>query len=242
MNGSSESAEMVVRMYLEGVQVAVKVTGSGAKNVVALLYAALNGKNKTRGKTSLAKMLKSGKELKVFSINKEDLKMFTREAKKYGVLFNVILDKKNIGKDGLVDIMVRAEDAAKINRIVEKFKLTTVDIAKVKKDIQQDKENKNSKSEKNETVNKETKLADEIVKEDKEINPNSAMAEKSPLSEPSSKHKSNLGVDSNSSKKSVRKELNDIKKELNNKKINTNSKNLEKKSKKIGGKNNEKTI
>ena len=42
----------------------------------------------------------------------------------------------------MVDVMVRAEDASKINRIVERFKLATVDtvsINSVKRDIEQTK-------------------------------------------------------------------------------------------------------
>ena len=47
--------------------------------------------------------------------------LFVKEAKKYGVLYNVLIDKKQSKKDGMVDIIVRAEDAAKINRIFERF-------------------------------------------------------------------------------------------------------------------------
>lgn len=39
--------------------------------------------------------------------------------------------------DGLTDIMARAEDASKINRIIERFGLATVDMAQVKNDIEQ---------------------------------------------------------------------------------------------------------
>ena len=56
-------------------------------------------------------MLKSGKELKVFSVKYDDLKKFTEEAKRYGVLFSALIDKKQKNVDGMVDIMVKAEDA-----------------------------------------------------------------------------------------------------------------------------------
>ena len=39
--------------------------------------------------------------------------------------------------DGLTDIMARAEDASKINRIIERFGLATVDMAQVKQEIEQ---------------------------------------------------------------------------------------------------------
>ena len=41
MNTSGDAAEQVVRLSLEGVEVAAKITGSAAKEVSALLIAAL---------------------------------------------------------------------------------------------------------------------------------------------------------------------------------------------------------
>ena len=46
----------------------------------------------------------------------------------------------------MVDIMVRAEDASKINRIVERFKLATVDTVSIKRDIEQSKADKTASS------------------------------------------------------------------------------------------------
>lgn len=93
---------------------------------------------KTRGKIRLTNMLKSGKELKVFAVRDGELRKFCEEAKKYGVLYCVLKD--NNAADGLTDIMVRAEDAGKINRIFERFGLATVDMASVKTEIQQSRE------------------------------------------------------------------------------------------------------
>ena len=45
--------------------------------------------------------------------------------------FDVLKDKNNNGKGRDVDVIARAEDAAKIQRIVERFGLTTVDKATV---------------------------------------------------------------------------------------------------------------
>ena len=67
-------------------------------------------------------MLRSGKKLKVFAVKDSDLQLFCREAKKYGVLYCVLKDRD--ATDGLTDIMVRAEDASKINRIFELGTLT----------------------------------------------------------------------------------------------------------------------
>ena len=85
MNTGGEAAEQIVRMSWEGFEVAAKITGAGAKNIAILLYSILKEEKKTKGKARLTSMLRSGKELKVFTVKSDDLKKFTQEAKKYGV-------------------------------------------------------------------------------------------------------------------------------------------------------------
>ena len=140
MNYSGEAAEQVVRMSLNGVEVAAKISGKAAERLAVLLYAVLRDQKKTRGKIRLTNMLKSGKELKVFAVKDGELQKFCEEAKKYGVLYCVLKDNK--ADDGLTDIMVRAEDASKINRIFERFNLATVDMASVKTEIQKSRDAK----------------------------------------------------------------------------------------------------
>ena len=131
---SGDAAEQVVRMSLETGEVAVKLAGTGAKQLAILLYAILREQKKTKGKTRLTNMLRSGKELKVFAVKDTDLQLFCREAKKYGVLYCVLKDRD--ANDGITDIMVRAEDASKINRIFERFDLATVDMAEIRSEIE----------------------------------------------------------------------------------------------------------
>ena len=138
MSYSGDAAEQVVRMSLETGEVAVKLAGEGAKQIAIILYAILREQKKTKGKTRLTNMLRSGKELKVFAVKDSDLQLFCREAKKYGVLYCVLKDRD--ATDGLTDIMVRAEDASKINRIFERFNLATVDMAEVRREIEQSRE------------------------------------------------------------------------------------------------------
>ena len=138
MSYSGDAAEQVVRLSLETGEVAVKLAGEGAKQLAILLYAILREQKKTKGKTRLTNMLRSGKELKVFAVKDSDLQLFCREAKKYGVLYCVLKDRD--ATDGLTDIMVRAEDASKINRIFERFNLATVDMAEVRREIEQSRE------------------------------------------------------------------------------------------------------
>lgn len=56
MNNGGDAAEQIVRLSLEGFEVAVKLTGSAAKNIAILLASVLKQEisqsNKTRGKAS----------------------------------------------------------------------------------------------------------------------------------------------------------------------------------------------
>ena len=140
MNPGGDAAEQVVRLSLEGVEVAAKISGNGAKNIALLLYATLKQEQKTKGKARLTSMLKSGKELKVYTITQKDLPKFSQEAKRYGVLYCVLKDKSNKDQNAAVDVIARAEDASKIQRITERFKLATVDRADVSLNILKDKD------------------------------------------------------------------------------------------------------
>ena len=53
MNTGGEAAEQIVRMSLEGFEVAAKITGAGAKNIAILLYTILKEEKKTKGKSTV---------------------------------------------------------------------------------------------------------------------------------------------------------------------------------------------
>lgn len=193
MSISSESAEQVTRVILQGEEICLKATGKAAKELLVLIAAIMSDKTKTKGKTRLSSMLKSGKELKVFSVKQEDLKEFYSRAKQYGVLYSALVNKNKKSHDGMVDIMVRAEDASKINRIVERFNIATTDEAKIKSEIQRDKEQQNKSSAP--LVAKKTQ---------KNLSKNSLEMSKG------------KEVNTKLKRKSVRQELKEVKKELAN--------------------------
>lgn len=155
MNTGGEAAEQIVRMSLEGVEVAARISGEGAKNIAVLLYSILKEEQKTKGKARLTSMLRSGKELKVFTVKNEDLKRFTQEAKKYGVLYCVLADRKNKDPMAEVDIIARAEDAPKINRIVERFHLASVDGPAVTTEVTREKDEPQVEPVENESLKSE---------------------------------------------------------------------------------------
>lgn len=221
MNTGGEAAEQIVRMSLEGFEVAAKITGAGAKNIAILLYSILKEEKKTKGKARLTSMLRSGKELKVFTVKSGDLKKFTQEAKKYGVLYCVLTDRKNKDPNAEVDVIARAEDASKISRIVERFNLASVDTASIVTEAEKSKDAKDGQPESEIGVQEKTekdKLLDELMgkpvqKEENAPNPSVAKTEKSPQSEPISEQpkKSAEGATMTKEKPSVREELRKIK-------------------------------
>ncbi len=118
-------AGQVFKIGMEGMVVVVKIAGKGAVHAAALLAAALSGKKKTRGKVMLKNMLRDSKGITLFTIREQDLKKFAKEAKAYNVRYCIVKDKKQ-DRDGNTDMFIRAEDAAVVNRIIERFGLTAV--------------------------------------------------------------------------------------------------------------------
>lgn len=221
MNTGGDAAEQIVRMSLEGFEVAAKITGAGAKNIAVLLYSILKEEKKTKGKARLTNMLRFGKELKVFTVKRGDLKKFTEEAKKYGVLYCVLADRKNKDPNAEVDVIARAEDASKISRIVERFDLASVDTASIVTVAEKSRDGKTAQAEPEITTPdkaEKDKLLDALMgkpvqKEENAANPSLAKTEKSPPSEPTSKQpaKSAEETTMTDNKPSVREELQKIK-------------------------------
>lgn len=189
-------------MSLEGTEVAVKIAGEGAKQAAILIYAILWQQQKTQGKTRLVNMLKSGRELKVFAVRDDELKTFCRAAKNYGVLYCVLKDRD--ATDGITDIMVKAEDAAKINRIFERFHL-----AEVKAAEQTPKQNENMQDKQD----KLEQFLDELLKSREEKDhPEVARRESGSPSEPTSERKETDGVFTENTRPSVRQAIREIQK------------------------------
>jgi hypothetical protein len=185
----------------------------------------------TKGKTRLTNMIKTGKELKIFTIKSDDLKKFSQEAKKYGVLYCVLADKKNDKIDGMVDIMVRQEDASKVNRIAERFNFKKVDTAIIQQELDKEKQTNE------EVKSKDEQIIDELLGEQKELDkiennnfPSNNKSEKESLLENSLNTKNKLESDElyHNGKRSVKKELYQIEKEIQEKEMQTNMQEKEK--------------
>jgi hypothetical protein len=182
-----------MRLALSGVEYALRLSGAGTARLTAALWSVATTQQKSKGKARLASLLKSGKELKVFNIAQAELATFTKEAKRYGVLYAVIKGTKD-NPDELVDIMVKAEDAAKINRIVERLEYGKFDESEVVVEAERDLAERDDGKEAADKGT-QTKDTDELLKEilggeGKEdstlTNPTAAKTESPDLSEPSS--------------------------------------------------------
>lgn len=167
MNNGGDAAEQIVRLSLEGFEVVAKLSGSAAKNIAILLVSVLKQEQKTKGKARLTNMIKSGKELKVFSIQNKDLQKFTEQAKRYGVLYCVLRDRNTRGDNVPIDIIARAEDAYKIQRIVERFELGTVDKASIISDAQKSVDKREAIANEQPTKSKNEIIMEEAVRKRK---------------------------------------------------------------------------
>jgi hypothetical protein len=156
------------------------------------------------------------------------LQKFTQEAKKYGVLYCVLADRKNKDPNAEVDVIARAEDASKISRIVERFHLASVDTASIVTEAEKSKDGKvaakdaadgqpepdigvQDKTEKDKLL--DALMGKPVQKEENAPNPSVAKTEKSPLSEPTSEQpkKSAEGATMTKAEKpSVKEELRKI--------------------------------
>ena len=123
MNYGGDAADQIVRYSMEGMEHTLRISGSIAKNLAVLIVAVMKDQKKTRGKTNLLRMLKEQRAMKFFTIPHDRLREFAGEAKSRGLLYVVIRDKKNPKS---AEIMVFADDAAKVNRVLDKMNLDFV--------------------------------------------------------------------------------------------------------------------
>ena len=223
MNASGDAAEQIVRMTLQGVEVAGKMSMDGAERLLKLIFASLKDTKRTKGRASLNAMLKSQKPVKVFEIKDEELKKFCQQARKYGVMYHILKDKTK--NDGKCDIMVRGEDAPKVNRIFQRFNLGANNLATIRANLDLSKQDiKQPKERQKPTKSAEDRFIDELFSKPQQKeksyseNPSMAKTEKSRPSEPSygAKESRYISRDDPSSRPSVRKQIKEIKEEMRN--------------------------
>ncbi len=127
MGISSDSADQIVKFALDGSEVLIKLTGTLAKNAAVMLYAMAKDTHENSGKVQLKKLIKENRNITFFEVPRDQLKDFAKEAKRYGLQYTAIKEKKGTGP---VELMVRTDDAVRVNRIAERLRLATVTMEK----------------------------------------------------------------------------------------------------------------
>ena len=119
MSQGSDAADQMVKETIAVTEMAVKLAGSGAKNLIVLLTLYAKENHQLKGETNLKKLIKEGKELRIVYLDNDDLAEFKNYAKEYGILYSA-LKYKDDGSP-TTDILVKAEDIPRVNRILEKM-------------------------------------------------------------------------------------------------------------------------
>lgn len=119
MSQGSDAAEQMVKETMIISETAAKLAGLGAKNLAVLLTLYLREEHPLKGETNLKKLLKEGKEIRVFCLDKGNLAEFKQYAKDYGIVYSALKQKND--ESNIIDVLVKAEDTPRVNRILEKM-------------------------------------------------------------------------------------------------------------------------
>ena len=174
----------------------------------------------------LSNLVKSGKKLEIYQVADANLKRFCEQAKKYGMIYTVLKDRNK--NDGITEVMVKAEDKAKIDRIFERLGLVPESVA----DVHPEKTKEKDAPERTAPDKSEAdKFLDEVMakpnptkEEPHTVNPTEARTEKQNQSVPSSKNNrdsKDRSADTRTAEErrpSVRKELKEIREEMDREK------------------------
>ena len=117
--GGGEAADQMVRMMLSGTEVAVRLSGSALKNLLALTMALASNRKTLSGKVNMGKMLRETRDLRRFPMTPEQYKQFQKLAKKHKLLFSVIKDKDDKGK--VLDVILPVTELDRANAIFERI-------------------------------------------------------------------------------------------------------------------------
>lgn len=194
MNTSGEAADQVVRMTLNGVETALKITGNGAEKIGKLLGKLIvdmsKQTKKTKGQVRLNNMIKSGKKLEIFELKDEYLKKFCELSKTYGVVYTLLKDKKD--PSAYTEIMVKSDDVQKLNHIMRRLNVAPQSVGEIKTELEREAQNPPERT--GQEKSEEDKFIDELMAKNNptkevshSVNPTQARTQRSNQSVPTSK-------------------------------------------------------
>ena len=117
--GGGEAADQLVRMMLSGTEVAVRLSGSALKNVLALSLALAKSHKRISGKVNLGKMLRETRDLRQFPMIPEQYHQFQKLAKRQKLLYSSIHDWDGRGK--IIDVILPVTELDRANQIFERM-------------------------------------------------------------------------------------------------------------------------
>lgn len=153
--GGGEAADQTVRLMLAGCETAVRLGGSGLKNVLAISLALAKNNKQISGKVNLGKMLKETRDLRLFPMTSEQYKAFAKLAKPQKLLYSVIRDKDS----GKIEVVLPVTELERANLIFEKMLYNLPE--QQKQEPTADKQPENKQQEENDQK-KESRLASDL--------------------------------------------------------------------------------
>lgn len=117
--GGGEAADQMVRMMLSGGEVAVRLSGSALKNVLALSLALARDHKRISGKVNLGRMLRETRDIRLFPMSQEQYRQFRKLAGKQKLLYSAIQDMG--GKGDLIDVVLPVTELERANMIFERM-------------------------------------------------------------------------------------------------------------------------
>lgn len=117
MDVSAEAADLVVKEGLQAAESAIKLAGSGVKNVAALLLALQRQDHKVTGQTTARRLARDPAPAVVVPLKREDIGRFKKLAREYGILY--FLAQKKGNASGLVNVVSNQNYAAQLNAVME---------------------------------------------------------------------------------------------------------------------------
>ena len=120
--GGGEAADQLVRMMLSGGEVAVRLTGSAVKNLLAISLALAKSHKKISGKIRMGKMLQQTRDLRVFPMTQEEYRDFRHKARGPKLLYAAIQNSRDTNDlNSMVDVIMPSSEVERANLVFQKM-------------------------------------------------------------------------------------------------------------------------
>ena len=116
--GGGEAADQMVRMILAGSEIVIRLTGSAAKNLLAISLALAKSHRKVSGRMRMGKMLQQTRDLRTFPMTQEEYRAFKKGAREKKLLYAAIKSSRNPdGPNSMVDVVMPPSEVERANLV-----------------------------------------------------------------------------------------------------------------------------